>query len=234
MWDALPNSTTVARFETPRNTILGGGPVAIYKLDWEREFRLEDSPIGDHAGQTVFDSLNLADKESELNHNQTISYVSYGPRALGTINEVDVREQGISHDGAVAESFEMATAPGRSLDLVLRYRSDALRGLEEPVATVAANGVELGELPLREPAGVMAEVSIRIPGAVITGPLTRFDIDWRGFVTEFRWWTLDAGGAGSEGADGDFVFEAPDSSIPPEDAVAFDSFSAADGAPADL
>ncbi|MCH8103535.1 MAG: hypothetical protein IIB28_10340, partial [Chloroflexi bacterium] len=234
VWDALPNSTKVARFDTPRNTILGGGAVAIYRLDWEREFQLEDLPVADHSGQAVFDSLNLADKESELNHNQAISFVSFAPQALGTINGVDLKELGISHDGAVAESFEMATAPGRSLDLVLRYRSDALPGLEQPVATVAANGVEIGELPLAAVAGVMSETSIRIPGAVISGSLTRFDIDWRGFVTEFRWWTLNAGGLAGDGADGDFVFEAPDTSIPPEDAVAFDSFSAPDGVPADF
>ncbi|MCH8222835.1 MAG: hypothetical protein IH868_05425 [Chloroflexi bacterium] len=229
VWDALPNSTKVARFDTPRNTILGGGAVAIYRLDWERDFRVEDRPLADHAGQLVIDSLDLADKESELSHNQTITFVSFAPAALGSIGGIDIRERGISHDGAVAESFEMATVPGRSLDLVVRYRSDALPGLEEPFATVAANGVEIGELPLGGLAGLMSETSILIPGAVINGPLTRFDIDWRGFVTEFRWWTLDAGDG-----DGDFVFEVPDSSIPPEDAVAFDSFSAPDGVPADF
>lgn len=72
---------------------------------------------------------------------------------------------------------------------------------------------------------------MRIPGGVITGSLTRFDVEWQGFVTEFRWWTVDAS---EDGADGEFVFEPPDTSIPPDDAIAFDTFSALDGAPADL
>ena len=190
--------------------------------------------MAEHAGQRVLDLLDLADKESELSHNQSISFVSFAPQALGTIAGIDLKERGISHDGAVAQSFELATVPGRSVDLVLRYRSNALPGLEAPAAEISANGVPIGAMDLISAPGVMVEASLRIPGGVITGELTRFDIAWVGFVTEFRWWTLDAGEAGADGLDGDIVFEAPDSSVPPEDAVAFDTFTAPNGVPADL
>ncbi len=231
VWDSLPNSTKVARFGTPQNTILGGGAVGIYKLDWEREFLDENSPVAEHKGQFVLDSLNLADKESESNHNQSISFVSFAPQALGAIGDFDLKERGVSHDGEVSQSFEMTTVPGRSLDLVLRYRSDALPGLTEPAAVISANGVEIGPMTLSSTPGVMVEDSLRVPGSVITGSLTRFDVEWQGFVTEFRWWTVDAS---EDGAGGEFVFEPPDTSIPPDDAIAFDTFSALDGAPADL
>ncbi|NQW16310.1 MAG: hypothetical protein HQ478_02375 [Chloroflexi bacterium] len=241
IWDSLPNATKVARFETPRNTILGGGPVGIYRLDWTRNFVPADTPATADAGKTVIDSVNLGIKDSELEHGQSITFVSFSPEALGSINGVDMREIGISHDGSVQESFELRTVPGRDVSLILRYRSDALPRLEAPaIASVSVNGTDLGKLQLDAIVGEMAETTILVPGDTIGSSLTRFNINWDGFVTEFRWWTVDAG----EGVlilpeiDPDEPVESVVSPLvgqePPEGAVAFDQFGTSDGAPADL
>ena len=186
VYEQLPNATTLSKFDTPLNTILGYGPVSVYEMDWssgvfqgpERFYAV--SPEG-----RVIDTLHMTDGDSERAHDYFITWVGYAPRAAGTIGEADIVDRGISHGGSL-ERFKIAAVPGKALTLVLRYRA-----IEpgEP-AEVRVEGVSAGTWALHVEDVQFQEAMFTIPAELVKRDRVEIEIEWKMGITEFRWWAV--------------------------------------------
>ncbi len=189
-FENLPVANRQAVFTTPRNTILGGGPVGIYTLDWELDDFGDASEILllDTDGP-VIDQINITDRESEQAHDYFVSFVAYAPNAILDMNGVVIEDRGLLHGSSegVVERFKIDAIEGQPLTLVLRHITNE-RGLIQP--EVRVDGVVAGRLPIVGKDEVGQETAFTIPAELITSNRVEIEVRWESPTTEFRWWAV--------------------------------------------
>ena len=186
VYEQLPNATTLSKFDTPLNTILGYGPVSVYEMDWNPEtFASAERFYGVQPEGRVIDTLHMTDAESESGHDYFITWVGYAPRAAGSIGGVGIVDRGIAHGGSL-ERFTMAAVPGKALTLVLRYRATEVGD----AADVRVDGAPAGTWALHVEDIQFQEAVFTVPAELITRDRVEIEIQWKMGMTEFRWWAV--------------------------------------------
>lgn len=189
-FENLPIAERQALFTTPRNTILGGGDVGVYRLNWNADGYADAGQI--HLlelGGTVVDELNLTDSESEIAHDYFISFVNYAPNAILQIGDVIVEDRGLTNGGhgEVTERFSIAATQGLPLNLVLRHITNEQEFVRP---NVFVDGVLAGQIPIEPLNEIAQETVFTIPAELVTSDQIEIEVRWNIHITEFRWWAI--------------------------------------------